>query len=325
MAADADPDAETDAGAETGSDADVDQDTRTDADPEVPHPAFAAYAGETVPQASPGAPGKDGRLELAFADVDGRTRVVREFARAPFHVSGSLDHDPMDGAATVYVQSPTGGVAQGDRRAIDVSVGSGAVAHVSTASATKVYSMDTNYGQADVSLSVADGGHLDYVPGATILHADARFCQSLTLDVAPGGSAVLGEVVVPGRLARGEAFEFERYYSRVRVRGPEDLLVEDATHLSGDRPSRVPGVLGDAAVYGTLFVVAPAADAPTLSDAIHDCLDVDLAGATHLPNGAGVLVRALGETAVAVREPLRAAWDRARRDLVDAPVPPRRK
>lgn len=293
---------------------------------DAPHPAFEAYCGEVVPQAPAGAPGKDGRLDLGFARAGGETRLVREFSRAPFHVSGTLDHDPIPEAATVYVQSPTGGIAQGDRRSIDISVGTDATAHVSTGSATKVYSMEANYARADVSLSVEDGGHLDYVPGATILHADARFCRSLTLDVAPGGSAVLGDIVVPGRLAREEAFEFERYFSRVRVRGPDGLLAEDATHLRpDDRSPRVAGVLGEASVYGTLFVVAPATDAPALSDTVHARMDADRAGATHLPDGAGVLVRALGDTATAVREPLRAAWDAARQELLDAPAPPRRK
>jgi urease accessory protein len=288
-------------------------------------PAFEAYAGETVPQAPPGAPGKDGRLELAFGRREGDTRLVREFARAPFHVSGALASDPLEEAATVYVQSPTGGVAQGDRRAVDIAVGPDAVAHVSTASATKVFSMDSNYARTDVSLSVASGGHLDFVPGATILHADARFCQSLTLGVAADASAVLGDVVVPGRLARGEVFEFERYASRVEVRGPDGLLAVDAVHLRPDeRPPQVPGAFGDGTVLGTLLVVAPAADAERLSDALHDRLGAT-AGATALPNGAGVLVRALGDTAADVREGLRAAWDVARRDLIEAPVPPRRK
>ena len=53
---------------------------------DLPHPAFAAYAGEEIPQAPPGAPGKDGRLELDFAASGGETRLVRDFARAPFHV-----------------------------------------------------------------------------------------------------------------------------------------------------------------------------------------------------------------------------------------------
>lgn len=297
---------------------------------DVPHPAFEPYVGETVPQAAPGSPGKDGRLELEFARSDGETRLVRDFARAPFHVSGTLDHDPIDEAATVFVQSPTGGIAQGDRHDVRVTVGPAAVAHVSTQSSTKVFSMETNYAQADVSLSVASGGHLEYVPEPTILHPNARFCQSLSLSVAADASAVVGDIVVPGRLARGEDFDFERYYARTTVRGPDGLLAEDATHLQpGAQSPQVPGVLGDASVYGTIFVVAPAADAEALSDDVHEAVrDTDApvdAGATTLPNGAGVAVRALAETTEPVRDSLRAGWDVARRRLCDATAPPRRK
>lgn len=300
---------------------------------DVPHPAFEPYVGQPVPQAPPGSPGKTGTLELSFERGDeGETRLVRDFARAPFHVAGTLDHDPIDAAATVYVQSPTGGIAQGDRRDVSVTVGPGAIARVATGSATKVFSMEQNYASEDVTLSVGSGGHLAYVPEPTILHPDARFCQSVTLEVAADASAIVGEIVVPGRLARGEAFDFERYYSDTEIRDADGLLAADATHLepgaSDARSPRAPGVLGDDRVYGTLFVVAPAGDTDELSDALHDAVtggDVAAtAGATGLPNGAGVLVRALGETTTPVRTALRRAWDAGRRRLLDAPVPPRR-
>lgn len=292
-------------------------------------PAFELYAGQEVPQAAPGSPGKDGRLALEFGVAGGETHLIRDFARAPFHVSGTLGHDPLPAAATVYTQSPTGSVAQGDRHEVDVRVGPDAVAHVTTGSATKVLSMEANYARAAVSLAVESGGHLDYVPEATILNPDARFCQSVTLDVAADATAVLGEIVVPGRLARGERFDFERYYSRTRVVGPDGLLAADAVDLApAERDPGAPGVLDDFAVHGTLFVVAPAVDLPSdrLHEAVTDGADTrSEAGATALPDGAGVLVRALGDTTEPVRERLHAAWDCARRDLVGAPAPERRK
>lgn len=293
---------------------------------DAPHPAFSEYAGESVPQAAPGTTGKDGRLELAFARSDGDTRLVRDFARAPFHVSGSLGH--TDRTATVYVQSPSGGVAQGDRREVSVTVGPEAHAHVTTGSATKVFSMAHNYAESDVSLSVEPGGHLDYVPEPLILHPDARFYQSTTVDVTPGGSAVVGELVVPGRLARGEAFEFERYYARTRLRSEGRLLAADDTHIRpGEADPQVPGILGDHRVFGQLYVVAPAAEEAGLSDAVHRAVadGPAAAGATRLPNDAGLLVRAAGERADPVREQLRAGWSVARRRLVGAGAPDRRK
>jgi len=297
---------------------------------------FEVYATESVPQAAPGSPGKDGRLELRFAPGSAGTQLVRDFAQAPFHVAGTLDSDPIDDAATVVVQSPTGGIAQGDRRDVTVEVAANATAHVGTSASTKVYSMDCNYASERVALSVESGGHLEYLPEPTLLHPDSRFCRSTTLSVAADATAIVGGVVVPGRLARGECFDFERYVSRTDVRDAEGaLLATDATHLEPAEGSpQVPGVLGDHTVVGTLFVVAPGADAAALSDAVHDAVTGDGpersvgtvdAGATTLPDGAGVLVRALGETSEPIRAVLRDAWGVARRDLLDAPLPSRRR
>ncbi len=351
------------------------------------HPAFAAYAEESIPQAPVGAPGKDGRLELRFVaagaephgpdDEPGATRLVRDHATVPFHVSGTLGHDPHSRAETVHVQSPTGGIAQGDRLDVTVTVGPGAVAAVSTGSATKVQSMNRNYAAERTRLSVGPGAHLDYVPQPTILHADARFRRETTLAVAPGGSAVLSSVVVPGRLARGERFAFDRYLARTRGRrrpasadgvtgaaestdgadSPDEssadgsngdrsspdgssangdtgrLLFADATHMAPDETDpTAPGVLGEYPVQGAAFVVAPDEDAGALADRLHEATTDGTAdeeapaeaGASALPNGAGVAVRALGDTAEAVADRLHAARDVARRELIGAPAPRRR-
>ncbi|WP_058991794.1 urease accessory protein UreD [Haloarcula sp. CBA1127] len=295
---------------------------------DAPHPAFEGYATEAVPQAAVGSPGKDGVLELTFERTAEGTTLVHDYATVPFHITGTLGHDPLPEADTVFIQSPTGGVAQGDRHDVSITVGDEAVAHVSTQSSTKVQTMTCNYAAADTTLRVGAGGHLDYVPEPTILHADSRYLQELSVDLAPGATAVVSDVVVPGRLARGERFEFERYLSRVRGTGPDGLLFEDATHLTpADDDPTAPGVLGEFTVYGTTFVLAPDHDEAELSDALHAVVtDSDArAGATALPNGAGVAVRALGDRAETVQSTLHAAWDHTRTELLDTAAPSGRK
>ncbi|GCF16110.1 urease accessory protein UreD [Haloarcula mannanilytica] len=295
---------------------------------DAPHPAFEGYATEAVPQAAVGSPGKDGVLELTFERTADGTALVHDYATVPFHISGTLAHDPHPSADTVFIQSPTGGIAQGDRHDVSIAVGDEAIAHVSTQSSTKVQTMTCNYAAADTTLSVGAGGHLEYVPEPTILHADSRYFQELTVDLAPGATAVVSDVVVPGRLARGERFEFERYISRVRGTGPDGLLFEDATHLTpADSDPTAPGVLGEFTVYGTTFVLAPDRDETELSDALHAVVtDGEArAGATALPNGAGVAVRALGDRAETVQATLHGAWDHARQELLDVPAPSGRK
>jgi urease accessory protein len=301
---------------------------RTDGDPVVPHPAFESYASESIPQASVGAPGKDGVLELRFAPAENGTKLVHDYATVPFHISGTLGHDPHPEAETVFLQSPTGGIAQGDRHDITVAVESDAVAHVSTQSSTKVQSMNRNYAAAKTTLSVGTGGHLDYIPEPTIVHENARLFQELSVELESDATAVIGDIIVPGRLARGERFDFERYLSRTRATGPDGLLFEDTTHLTPDENDpTAPGVLGEFTVYGTLFVIAPETETATLSDTLHEAVadETARAGATALPNGAGVGVRALGDRAETVQSALTTAWDIARTELIDAPAPKGRK
>jgi urease accessory protein len=290
-------------------------------------PAFEAYAEEPVPAAAAGSPGKRGELEAVFALVDGRTRLVYDRARVPFHLSGGLDHDDcLPDLATVYVQSPTGGIAQGDRHRAEVRVEAGARAHVTTQSATKVLGMERNYGHAETTLEVGPAGYLEYLPEPTILYGDARLYERIEADVAPDATLLLSSVVVPGRLARGEAFDYDRYRGTVTVRDDGGTVVADTVDLGGETPTDGPGVLGEDAVVGTLYVVAPG-DARDLADRLHARVAdaAGRAGASTLPRERGAVVRALGRRTDAVTGALSAAWEEARQALVGTGVPERRK
>lgn len=296
---------------------------------DAPHPEFEAYAAEPVPQAAVGSPGKEGRLELTFALGADGTALTHDFARVPFHVSGTLDQLAPESATAVYVQSPTGGIAQGDRHTVDIEARDGATALVSTQSATKIQRMECNYAAATTTVSAGRGAHLEYVPDQTIIHRDARFYQDVTLELAPDSTVVFGDVVVPGRLARGERFDFDRYYQRVDAQGPDGRLFEDTTHLRPDDidPDRV-GILDGATVYGTLYVATTTdCDAAALADAIHEAVADDgaRASATRLPNDAGVVVRALGDDSETVSAALTTGWDIARQDLLGVGAPDMRK
>lgn len=292
-----------------------------------PVAAFRDYETEPIPQAAPGSTGKEGELRLQFAaDSDSRTQLIRDYATVPFHLPGGLTHDEqVPDLATVYVQSPTGGIAQGDRHEVKVSVGVGAKAHVTTQSAEKVLRMERNCARTDVSLSVEDGGYLEYLPESTILYPDARLRRETTIDVGADATALVGEIVVAGRLARDEAYEFDRLYSRLTVEGPDGLLAQDTTDVApGVTDPRRPGIVGDHPVFGTLYAVGT----PDLADRIHERITADDAvrgGATVLPNDAGVLIRVLGDRPGDVAGAFGAAWETVRRAELNASVPHRRK
>jgi len=116
--------------------------------PQLPHPApeeFAAYRDEP-PQMRSGAVGKSGFLKLGFEHRDGRTILADLDSRAPFLAQRALHcDDALPDMAWLFMITTGGCVLQGDRLALDVALGPGARAHVTTQSATKVHSMDANY------------------------------------------------------------------------------------------------------------------------------------------------------------------------------------
>jgi urease accessory protein len=274
-------DGDRDGDADTDADRDERESGSEDGGRPLP-PAFEPYAAESLPQspAGAGSVGKGGTLELRFARRrDGQSRLVYDRATVPFHLTGGLYHDErLPDLAAAYVQDPTGGVAQGDRYEAAVEVGAGAHAHVSTGSATKVLRMERNYGASHLSARVDEGGYLEYLPDPTILHGGARFWQTVEVDLAADAACLLADVVVPGRLARDEAFAFDRFHGDVEVRHDGECLFADAVRLDGDGDGdpRGPGLFGEFHVVGTFYVVAPAhEDVATLADDLHACVQSD--------------------------------------------------
>ena len=110
---------------------------------------FAAF-GDEPPQMKSGAVGKSGYLRLGFEQRDGRTILADLDSRTPFLAQRALHcDDALPDMAWLFMITTGGCVLQGDRLALDVALGRGARAHVTTQSATKVHSMDANYAHAD--------------------------------------------------------------------------------------------------------------------------------------------------------------------------------
>jgi urease accessory protein len=281
---------------------------------------------------APGTAGKDGELRLVF-DHDGeRSYVAHDYARVPFHLTRGMYPDPeRDDVVFVYVQNPTGATVQGDRTWAEITAHTGASAHVTTGSAEKVHSMDAGHAEAETKVRAEGGAYVEYVPDPTILHDAARYESDTELHVAEDGAAVVSDIVVAGRRAHGESFGFDTYRSSVTGRSGGSLLFDDTTEVADPSEAGRSKVTFDGcAVFGDLYVVAPGEDAEELREDIASSVRAaDASGAeagvTELPNGAGTVVRFVSDSTAAAREIKRAAWDAARRRLLGAPVPPRRR
>jgi urease accessory protein len=292
---------------------------------------FAAFNQPVEGVLPVGAPGKVGVLDLSLARCGDTTRVVRQYQRAPLHVYRPIYLDQnLPGMAFVFVQQFGDGYVDGDRCRIDLDCGPGSAVHVTTQAATNLYRSRRNFATQCVNLRAAAGAVVEYLPDAVVPFRGSRFLQRACLTVDVDSTVIMGELLLPGRVAREEIHAYDLYRADTEARRPDGtLLFADVLRL---RPAeangpRSIGLLGESDVIATLYVVTQRAPAPELVELLRQALagcDV-LAGATELPNGCGVTARILGRTSRSVRTALTSAWNAVRLAVVGAPAPDRRK
>jgi urease accessory protein len=149
-----------------------------------------------------------GHLDLVCGvDSRGVSQLTRQSFRAPMHISKPhLDGDTL----VVNVVNPTAGLFEGDEVACTVRVEAGAHLLLTSPSATRAHRA-TGSGEARLTqhFSVARDGWLEIWPELFIPQAGARYRQKTTVELDEGAGLFFFETLAPGRVASGEAFEFQ--------------------------------------------------------------------------------------------------------------------
>jgi urease accessory protein len=278
-----------------------------------------------------GSAGKVGVLDLTLANSGGATRVHRQYQRSPLYIYRPvyLDQGQPD-MAFIFVQQSGDGIVQGDRYRIDISCSSGSAAHVTTQAATKVFGAHSNYASQLVHLDVGAGAILEYLPDPVIPFRGSRLFQRTTVKVHPESTVILGETVLPGRVAHGESHDYDYYWSETEVLTEDgDLLFNDLLRLAPHKADpRSPVLLGGFDVVTSLYFITARVSPESLTAVLRASLSdlpTAIAGVSELPNGCGVGVRVLAPTSKSAQSALNAAWDAARRTLLGTPAPHLRK
>ena len=186
---------------------------------------FAKYETEPT-QLRAGHPSKVGIMELGFkVDADGITKLPRNYSAGQQMIRRVhyLETQPR-GFATGIIQSISSGILQGDRLGIDIEVGPGAQALVTTQAMPKVYRMEQNYGTQRITMNIESGAYFEYLPDVLVPYNNGRFYQEMDLTVADDATLVFSDAVSPGREARGESFEYDLIITRVTAQTPEGRL-----------------------------------------------------------------------------------------------------
>lgn len=260
----------------------------------------------------------------------------------------TVAHDRHDGPLRVlqrlYPESPRichqvlvhppGGLVGGDVLNIDMSLGAGSHALITTPGATRFYRSTGPEALQTLVARVEDGARLEWLPLEAIAYRSCVATNRMRFELAPGGEMMGWDIVALGLPAAGEAFDDPAHphgrftqeielpgvwLERGTVRASDALLLDSPLGWSGRR------------VMATLWLATGTAlprprreallDAARAAQATHSLART--AGSTS-PNESTVIVRVLAdrvEPAMSLLTQIWAAWRRLAWDL--APCAPR--
>ncbi|WP_257166349.1 urease accessory protein UreD [Bradyrhizobium sp. SRS-191] len=202
---------------------------------------------------------------------DGMTR------RHHLHESGSLRvrfPSPEDDGLSAMFVNTAGGIAGGDRFAIEVAAGEGSRVTLSSAAAEKVYRASGRPADLDIALKVEAGAHISWLPQETILFDRARIHRRIDIDLADTASLLLCEIVVFGRTAMGERMREGEFVDRWRLKRGGKLVFAETVRLDGDIGDKLaqPAIAKGSAAIGTALIVpGDAALVERIRESLPDC------------------------------------------------------
>jgi len=198
-----------------------------------------------------------GVAEIGFAVRDGATRLAHLYERNPLRV---LFPTPTEGdPALAVLVTTSGGLVAGDQIDVAVTLGAGAVAHVTGSAAEKVYRSTGATTRIAQRLAADAGAWLEFLPPETILFDRARLRRTTRVKLAQGAGFLGGGIIVFGRIAMGERFATGLLHEGWEIHRGGALVWGDALHIEDDVAAAVmadPACFAGAAACATL-ILAP--------------------------------------------------------------------
>ena len=262
-----------------------------------------------IKQLGVGKAGKNGCLKLVLQnDKTGKTIIVDQYSEVPLQAQRALYYDKSClSLAHIYIVSTSGGILQGDRYRIDVTLDKNSTAHITTQGATRIYSMNSNNATQIINVTLKEDSYLEFIPDQIIPFRNSRFYQELDFNVHDTATLIYSEIITPGRIAMGESFEYDVCYLKTKARNQENKLrFLDIANIEPKKQKLTSfGILGNNDILGSVYILTKAENIQELYKEINSLISKcnEISGGVGIMNkDTGVLVRILGEETEQVKD-----------------------
>src|ERR671919_291050 len=240
--------------------------------PEDIPPEVLAY-GSVLSQLGVGKAGKVGALVLKLEHDPGRQKTVAKehYSKVPLYTQRALYlEESLPSMAYMFIMSPSGGILQGDRYRMDITLKNNAFFHLTTQGATRLYRMDKNYATQLVNITVGEGCYFEIIP-----YRSSRFYQNVTLNAHDNSTMIYSEILVPGRVGSGESFEYDICYLKASAKNQNGALrfIDIALLEPKKRDIKDFGILESFDVIGTVYILTEEKYIRRLNDQINSAIE----------------------------------------------------
>jgi len=251
-----------------------------------------------------------GSLAIDYWLRDGRT-IAHDRHDGPLRVLRSLH--PEGGVCHSVLVHPPGGVVGGDELEIELALGAGAHALVTTPGATRFYRSAGASATQTVRVVAAAASRLEWLPLETIAYSGCEATNSLRFELAPDAETIGWDITALGLPASEQPFEAGRFTQSIEL--PGRWLERGSMAASDDRLLDSPLGWAGRRVLATMWFAAGDALAPARSDALLDAARSTSAahalaattGATS-PQPGVIVVRALAARVEPAMDLLQRIW-----------------
>ena len=254
-------------------------------------------------------------LEITVAlDQSGdrpKSIITNQYTCYPLRLSTAFRLDKDDPQrAYLYMTNTSPGILAGDHWRFQMKLEAGTSLHITDQSATKVHAMPIEGTKAKISsdIQINQGASLEFIPEPLILFAESSLEQNTRIQLHPEADLFWSEIILPGRIARGEYYDFNYCFNRVEIRSDDNkLLFRDAMHLEGkDNLFQQNPLFSSKTVMANFIIIQPQLDLEILGKKLEDleaahCPDLVMSSSV-LPYEKGLLVRALADKTLELKK-----------------------
>lgn len=235
---------------------------------------------------------------------NGLSYVRRQYVTYPYRLSRPLALAPADiSCVYLYIMNSSPGLLAKDNLRIALKLDAGTNLYLTDQSATKVHSMPLGEkAKTHYEIEVGNNASLEFASEPLIFYTDSALEQSINITLHPTGQLFISEIIVPGRLARGEFYDFHYYFSRMEASTSDGKLIfADTMQLDGQsNPFSHSKIFSSLPIIANLILVLPEIELKKLSLEVKSFISPGesaiSAASSPLPNCNGLIIRVMAES-----------------------------